>query len=209
MPYYKNETTNILFIHIPKTGGTVLENEMSMIFEQQLYAENDNDLLPYPFNKISLHHQFYSTIYNYRDLLNVDFNNIKIFAFVRNPYTKIVSDLFFYKFINENNSQEEVYSLIKNEYIPNDLDNHNIPQYKFLINENNELVDEIKIFKTENLNICNEEINNYLGVNINLNSENANKDYFKYLNKDSINLINDFYDKDFKLFNYEKILYDD
>ena len=35
---------------------------------------------------------------------------------------------------------------------------------------------------------------------------NKNKvDYYHYLNNDSIQLINDFYDDDFKLFNYTKI----
>ena len=32
-------------------------------------------------------------------------------------------------------------------------------------------------------------------------------EYIKYLNNDSINLINDYYDNDFNLFNYTKIKY--
>jgi hypothetical protein len=36
---------------------------------------------------------------------------------------------------------------------------------------------------------------------------NPNKiNYYKYLNNDSIQLINQFYDKDFSLFGYEKII---
>jgi len=40
-------------------------------------------------------------------------------------------------------------------------------------------------------------------INVNVNKEKV--DYYNYLNNDSINLINDFYDYDFKLFNYTKI----
>ena len=35
--------------------------------------------------------------------------------------------------------------------------------------------------------------------------ENVNKNYMMYLSKESISLINTFYDIDFKLFNYDKI----
>ena len=41
------------------------------------------------------------------------------------------------------------------------------------------------------------------------NNKNANKngkiDYYKFLNKDSINLLNNYYEKDFKFFNYKKL----
>lgn len=36
MPYFKNDTINILFIHIPKTGGTSLEEYFSSKFNIKL-----------------------------------------------------------------------------------------------------------------------------------------------------------------------------
>ena len=205
MPYYKNESINILFIHIPKTGGSNIEQNLKKKCNQTVFSQWKNDLLPSPYNNVSLQHQTYMTIYNYKNELNIDFENIKTFAIVRNPYDRIISDLFLFKFINKNTSPEKVFDLIKNNYLYRDnLDNHNIPQYKFVTNEKNELIENIKIFKTETLNDFNKEINNYLNLNINLKKQNVNKDYSEYLNNDSIKLINEFYSKDFELLGYDK-----
>ena len=43
----------------------------------------------------------------------------------------------------------------------------------------------------------------FLGFDINIIKDNVNKNYDKYLNKDSISLINNFYKKDFELFGYK------
>ena len=201
MPYYKDK--NLLFIHIPKTGGSVIEVNIEKHAKQTLYSSYTNNLLDFPFNKKSLQHQFYTTIYQFRDKLNVNFDNIKIFSVVRNPYDRIISDLIYLKLIQTNFTAEQVYDTIKNNYLyRDDLDNHNQPQYKFIVDENSELIKNIKIFNTETLNQSNDNLNNFLGFNINI-KQNRVKDYSKYLNKDSISLINTFYKKDFELFNYK------
>ena len=51
MPYYKQP--NLLFIHIPKTGGTVIENQLKNIYEESLFGLNKSLLDP-PYNKIYL-----------------------------------------------------------------------------------------------------------------------------------------------------------
>ena len=204
MPYYPNK--NILFIHIPKTGGTVIENQIKKQYNQTLYSGKTNNILEYPYNKISLQHQFYTTIYKYKNILNINFNNIKIFSVVRNPYDRIISDLFWFNFITKDDSSDKVYNIIKNNYLyRDDLDNHNLPQYLFITDENKKLLPNIKIFKTEELNIKDNELNNFLNININIKRENVNKNYSKYLNRKSINIINNFYKKDFKLFGYNTI----
>ena len=97
MPYYKS--INLLFIHIPKTGGTVIENSIKKDKKygiQTLYSTSSrNSILPAPFSTYSLQHQFYSTIYDYRIKLNVNFDKIKVFSVVRNPYDRIISDFSF------------------------------------------------------------------------------------------------------------------
>jgi hypothetical protein len=203
MPYYKN--VNLLFIHIPKTGGTVVENQIKKKYNEQLYSEKNNSILPKPYNNYSLQHQFYKTIFEHKKILNVNFNNIKVFTIIRNPYDRIISDLFWYELINENSSPDEVYSIIKNKYLyRNDLDNHNTPQYLYITNDDGDIYENIKIFRTEELNIKNNELNKFLGFNINIIKNNVNKDYSKYLNDNSIAIIESFYAKDFEIFGYSK-----
>lgn len=204
MPYYKE--INTLFIHIPKTGGTVFENDLKRKHKQTLYTGNKNALLPAPYNEISLQHQTYNTLYKYKENCKIDFKNIKILSFVRNPYDRTISDLLWYKLITIKSSKKDIYEVLKNDYfIRTDLDNHNIPQYKFVTDDDENLIPNIKIFKTEELNEKNMEIQKYIGCKVNVIKKNANKDYSKYLNNDSIKLINSVFAKDFKLFDYKKI----
>ena len=99
MPYFKNNDINLLFIHIPKTGGTSLEQYFSDKYSiplniKSLYSDRINNLL---FNS-SLQHLTYNTIFKNKDILDIDFlNTLKIITIVRNPYTRIIIDLFFYR----------------------------------------------------------------------------------------------------------------
>jgi hypothetical protein len=207
MPYYKK--LNILFIHIPKTGGTSLEEYLKEKTTQTLFSiELQNNIL---FEKFhiktgSLQHLTYKQIYYYKEVLEVDFNEyLKIITIVRNPYHRIASDLFFFELIDKNTRSEDVYKIIQKYIYDKSYDYHNIPQYMFLLDESNIVHPNITIFKTENLN---EDLYKYGFTDFKLNLHKNNKnvkqeEYMSYLNNDSINLINIFYKKDFELFNYE------
>ena len=61
MPYYKD--INLLFIHIPKTGGTSLENYLQTKSSQSLYSDVTNNIMPeHSLQQISLQHQFFKDI---------------------------------------------------------------------------------------------------------------------------------------------------
>ena len=107
--------------------------------------------------------------------------------------------------ININTHKNDVYEILKNNFLfRTDLDNHNLPQYNFITDDNENIISNINIFKTEELNEKNKEIQKCIGCKVNNVKKNANKDYSKFLNKDSIELINSIYGKDFELFDYKK-----
>ena len=56
-------------------------------------------------------HQYYTTIYEFRDKLDVNFDNIKIFSVVRNPYDRIISDLFWNRLIKKDFTANQVYDI--------------------------------------------------------------------------------------------------
>lgn len=205
MPYYINK--HILFIHIPKTGGTSVENYLKQNDVQLLYSFFGNKLFPTKeLQRYSLQHQTYKTIYEYRDLCKIRFDNrLRIISIVRNPYNRLVSDLFFFNLIKHNTSQKEVYNILK-KYIKSErVDNHNTPQYKFVTDKTNKLIPNIRIFRTETLT---RDMHNYGFKNFNkwdhIGKQNSIM-YLQYLNRESINLINSYYDLDFKLFYYKKL----
>ena len=205
MPYFKNNYLKILFIHIPKTGGTSLEKYLSEKFSIPLNSDSLYSTPENGYKNISLQHQTYHTLLKKKQQFGLDFNNIKIISIVRNPYERIISDLFFYKLITINTSQEEVFDILQKYIVSNDYDNHNIPQHLFLINNRKKINKNIVIFKTETLT---EELIKYGFVDFNIH-KNVNKieniNYYDFLNNDSIKLINNFYKKDFKLFDYQII----
>jgi len=199
MPHFPEY--NLLFIHIPKTGGTSYEEYMLGRTRTRLWGRQN--IFPDPnVNKISLQHQTYQTIYTYRELLEIEFNNkLKKVDCVRMPYDRIVSDIFWLKFNSETDSQEEIYDTIRHHYFQrDDLDNHNIPQYKFVTDENEKLIPDITLLKMENLT---DELQKYGFPDY--KGPSKSKSYREYLNKDSIRLINVIYKKDFEMFGYPMI----
>ena len=207
MPYFKNNDINILFIHIPKTGGTSIEHYFSSKFNIEL---NNNSIYNFTNNTnividSSLQHITYNQILQYNNFFNVNFENIKIITIVRNPYTRIISDLFWYGIININTSMDDVFQNIQNYIASSKYDKHNIPQYIFITDENKKLIPNIHILHTETLT-QDMHLLGYTDFDIIINNNNLTINYFNYLNKNSIELINEFYHFDFILFNYDKII---
>jgi hypothetical protein len=213
MPYFKTNTVNILFIHIPKTGGSSVKK----YFFDKYNKYDDNDTLcgfntnikDIPIN--SDHFTLNNMLEFYNDKIHID--NLKIISIVRNPYNRLISNIFYilrcYKNTNTTTYiDSEFNDIILKEltyYLENNFhcDNHYRPQYEFICNKFNK---DVTILKFEDLN--NEMIKigfSDFNIKINVNEDIPQETYIQYLNNDSIILINKIYKKDFEIFGYEMI----
>ena len=78
MPYFKNNNVNLLFIHIPKTGGTSLEKYLS---DKYYIPLNENSLwtnIKNGYNNVSLQHQTYTSLLTNKNKFRIKFDNINI-----------------------------------------------------------------------------------------------------------------------------------
>tara|TARA_B110000971_G_scaffold178717_1_gene184732 strand:+ start:685 stop:1302 length:618 start_codon:yes stop_codon:yes gene_type:complete len=205
MPYFKK--INTLLIHIPKTGGTSVENYFYNRYDIKRTLSTLYSSLTYRINNHSFQHSTFQELYENRKYLEIDFDNLKILSIVRNPYERIISDLFFFKLINLEMTQEQIFDKIKYFLETDDCryDNHKIELYKYLINNKNIIDKNITILKTENLT-NGMKSQGYEDFDLEDNKTHRNKiNYIELLNENSINLINKFYKKDFEYFNYNMI----
>jgi hypothetical protein len=215
MPYFKNENINLLFIHIPKTGGSSIErylkNKYSIqLNRQSIFGRYQDFGYPVLRNKW-IQHLPYRLMLRFSSLFNITDNNLSIFSVVRNPYNKIISALFFnFRQLTADTSKEEIYNLLKRILSKPIVEFHFRPQYYFVTDENDNLIEDIKILRTESLNKDMIEYG-YKDFDLWVNKSRIHKKngikkgYMSYLNSDSINLINTYYKKDFILFNYDMI----
>lgn len=200
MPYY--EKINTLFIHVPRTGGSSLENYLKKMSTQTVYTQRINSVLPeQKYHNKSLQHQFYTVLYQYRDLLKIRFDQeLKIITIVRNPYARAVSDIIYSTLVKLSDSQEAFCTALKWFLQSDEYDNHQVPQHKLLTDELGNLVEGVQVFKTETLvdDLKTYGFDDYTGTGSDI-------DYMKYMNSEFISIINKEYSRDFDLFGYRRI----
>uniref|UniRef100_A0A6C0E533 Sulfotransferase domain-containing protein n=1 Tax=viral metagenome TaxID=1070528 RepID=A0A6C0E533_9ZZZZ len=204
MPYFKNDKTNILFIHIPKTGGSAVESYLSRRYNIKL---NKSRLFYFDktFSHVSLQHQTLSTILQNHSRFNIQLSDLMIFTVVRNPYTRIISDLFWNNIINGTESPAIITRRITS-YLQcfkrnqTAKDNHIRPQYQFLI-ANGQIDPSVKILRQETL----ASDMNALGFNNFPMKQESSSNYFDLLTFEAVTLINTVYRQDFLHFGYDMI----
>ena len=196
MPYFRK--ANLLLIHIPKTGGTSLETYFSNKFniplnEESLYGFLDPvvSLKKGIHLNHSLQHLTMDEIKKYNYYFNI--TNACVITIVRNPYERLMSELFYQNKVKVEDTPKTVYRRIRWS-ISKNKDNHTLPQHKYIHGR-------VMILHTETL----EEEMHQLGFTDFSKKENVNPhkvNYYDYLNANSIRLINKYYKLDFEWFGY-------
>ena len=187
---------NIIFVHIPKTGGGSIEKTLGIFGEDNkgslnpnlniLYGKKDNKLLQH------------LTLNEINKLKNKECSSYKKVSFVRNPFDKIVSEYLwriqiyckkkieFKKYLIEeviprkNGINTFVKDFYKNENILPILDIHYLEQYKFLIDEKNNIKIDF-VGKFENLEKDFEKIFKLKLINYKIHKTKSH--YLYYLSK--------------------------
>lgn len=223
MPYFHTNDINIMFFHIPKTGGSSIEKYFSEKFKivnnhMNLYGWNHPNIT----NKIlfdddkyehSLQHMSFRQLEKFQYLFGIIMNDPKLIfmTIVRNPYERIVSDMFF--FINElhitmfstpDDMEKAIETFLTSE---SNFDNHRMTQYDMLKNENGIILPKINIMRTNTLtldmqNMGFSDFNFYENKN---RADICSDRYMSLLTPHSISLINKYYADDFKYFGYEPL----
>ena len=195
----------LLFIHIPKTGGTYVEE----VFNKYNYkiGRFDNNKHLQEKNKCN----FWHTPVKYNK--NINFKDYRVFTVVRNPYDRIISEYNwgnfgeFYKNLNVSKNTEInqfISKLNTNEKIY-DGDCHLLPQSEYLTDYYGNKVENI--IHQENLDEELEKFINKYKLNVKLKKQKNNikeKNYTQNdLTTESKNIIKNYYKEDFKLLGYK------
>ena len=212
MPYFRNSKYNILYVHVPKTGGSSIEQYFSKLTKTPLDKNclfGPHKRIPeYPHGGAPLQHLYLDGILRYSKLFKIKTDNLKIIISVRNPYTRMVSELFYRKLINPNTSPKRVFNILK-EFISRKrgVQHHNMPQWKFYLVDGFIPMKNVHVIKNETLDedMAKLGFKNFKHMKKHNTTHRKKIDYFKFLNKDSIKLINRAYKKDFELFGYRII----
>ena len=203
----------IIFIHIPKTGGTSIEKLLN-IYNENAYKPCVNTLHGYfpvnyknnldnPLNKGSrkgynLQHLSLSEI---RELIPYDiYKNYFKFTLVRNPWDRLVSEYMwaYWKIMNFNEFIDKVKYCVNNNVLLTTMNSHVRPQIDFI----NKDIDHIGRFENigDEINV----IKNRYKIKRDLTHEKKSKrdHYKKYYSLENAKLVEKLYSKDIEEFNY-------
>ena len=192
----------LLFIHIPKTGGTYIENEfLKNGYLVGQYLKNGSFYIDnFRCNK-------WHTPTKY--LHDIDFNNFIVFTVVRDPMSRFLSEVNYSKFpyyyrekIKDINTFIRYY--FKSDKITYDGDCHLVPQIEYFRDKNGKKIENV--LKQENLNedleIFIKKFN--LDIVLSYSKENEKRENYSLndISHENLMLLKKIYRKDIELLKY-------
>jgi len=223
----ETEYKKLIFIHIPRCAGTSITSYFAKRYgAPQLIGQYggknkpianaaDTTLsqltgvssiqIPSPEFKmeIPMQHLSVGMLRSYRDALGISFAfgaATRIICCVRHPYDRVISDMFYMKYINPKNTPEEVYTqLVAYLKTPNNW--RSALQLSYMLDEYGNVVKDIRVVKVEQL--CSDMKSlGYVDFPASKNNHNPGEKYAKYLDADAKSLIYQAYEPDFRVFGY-------
>jgi chondroitin 4-sulfotransferase 11 len=206
-----NHKHKYIFIHIPKTAGSSLEVALGGHGQLKCFTSFDH------INKEPLQHLTANEIKN--KLGKSEYNKYYKFSFVRNPFSRCVSEYFWWRGVGKKNKygrkkcetsftqwvHEDLPSLIIENQSIDRLIKHNIEQHKFILDANNDkIVNFVGRFEKlqEDFNIVCDKI----GIpRQKLPHTNQTKcsHYTEHYNDETKKIIEDYYARDIEYFDYK------
>lgn len=188
----------LIFVHIPKTGGTTVEHYLNLMNCMQGYCVIKN---------IAFQH------FNWKDykrfLGNKIYNTYFKFSIVRHPVDRCISEYYwtplnfgYKKGTSFNKFLIEVEDIVKNKRFFDSVWHDHFQSQSYYILDKNNKVQVDKIFRFEKFFQINTFLNKYTDEQIEAKQKNNIKKLIP--NAQQISKIYEIYKEDFENFNYEK-----
>lgn len=187
-------TAKIVFIHIPKTGGTTFEHYLIGKYRipiQTVYGHTHNGH--------SLQHCSYVEL---TGLINGPIHTYHIISFIRNPFHRMVSDLFFFRLVEATTPPKQIHKkVVEVLSAPTHLyDQHFVPQSDFITDTNGNIPPNMIIIETPDIDKILPRMFPDFVKSPKMNVNKTNVDYHHFLPEKTKQLIRQHYHKDFNLF---------
>jgi hypothetical protein len=192
MPLYKQ--LNLLFIHIPKNGGSTVENFLT--------KKNKGIDLWMDKNKLNLNHSEQHCTYKELEEKNFIKDQYSIFTIIRNPVDRVISEFNWFNKVRKDKYAD--FNKFLDDFLNKEnfkkFDNHNLSNLDYLLDKDGNIPEKIKIFKffdKDNLSLF---LND---GDIKKKHDNKTNKIFNNINEEQKSRILEFYKDDIETFNFD------